>query len=163
MEVIIANDMIFLPIIEISRIMRIYSGNVLINVAPTRNGSIPLIEQQLLGELGEWLGINGDAIYSSVPYEVQEDVTTDGVWYTSNALETVTYAIVTRLPTEDTPRIQLGSIPYAAGMTIQLLGNQGNLEYSCRIPCNDNPGITVVLPPQNQIRSKYAWTLVITR
>ncbi len=139
----------------------IWTGNVLINVAPTKNGSIPLIEQQLLSEMGDWLRLNGDAIYNSVPYMVQKDVTTEGVWYTSNAQQTVTYAIITRLPTDN--RVQLGSITSNAGLTVQLLGNQGNLDFSCVIPCENNPGITVTLPPRDQIQSKYVWTLAITR
>jgi len=140
-----------------------YGGNVLINVSPTTNGSIPLIEQGLLAELGDWLRLNGDAIYNSVPHTVQKDITTDGVWFTSNTQGTVTYALITRWPTDN--KVTLGSIPFVftERLNIQLLGNEGVLAYTCVLPCDTAPGIVVTLPTREQVQSKYAWVLAIRK
>ena len=42
-------------------------GNFLLNVGPTSDGRIPVIQQQRLKDIGDWLRINGDAIYETVP------------------------------------------------------------------------------------------------
>lgn len=55
-------------------------GNVLVNVGPTREGIIPAIQEERLLQMGEWLDINGDAIYNSIPYTAQNDTFTPGVW-----------------------------------------------------------------------------------
>jgi alpha-L-fucosidase len=40
-------------------------GNLLLNVGPTADGRIPEIMQALLRELGDWLKVNGEAIYGT--------------------------------------------------------------------------------------------------
>lgn len=43
-------------------------GGLTLNVGPAADGSIPLLQQERLLELGEWLQINGEAIYASKPF-----------------------------------------------------------------------------------------------
>lgn len=43
-------------------------GGLTINVGPAADGQIPLIQQERLLQLGDWLKINGEAIYGSKPY-----------------------------------------------------------------------------------------------
>jgi alpha-L-fucosidase len=43
-------------------------GNLLLDIGPASDGSIPLIMQQRLFEMGKWLKINGDAIYGTHPF-----------------------------------------------------------------------------------------------
>jgi alpha-L-fucosidase len=40
-------------------------GNFLLDVGPTGDGRIPVIMQQRLAEIGDWLKVNGEAIYGS--------------------------------------------------------------------------------------------------
>ena len=37
-------------------------GNLLVDVGPTKEGTIPLIMQDRLQELGKWLNVNGEAV-----------------------------------------------------------------------------------------------------
>ena len=42
-------------------------GNYLLNVGPTAQGTIPAPSVERLGEIGEWLKINGEAVYGAEP------------------------------------------------------------------------------------------------
>ena len=44
---------------------------------------IPMSEERLR-QLGSWLDVNGEAIYSSIPWSHQNDTLTDKAWYVSN-------------------------------------------------------------------------------
>ncbi|EDW29410.1 GL22821 [Drosophila persimilis] len=58
------------------------NGNVLINVGPTKYGTILPIFEERLRDMGRWLKINGEGIYGSVPWIYQNDTETPNVWYT---------------------------------------------------------------------------------
>lgn len=44
-------------------------GNLLLNVAPMADGSIPKGVVDVMLRVGEWMGVNGEAIYGSLPLE----------------------------------------------------------------------------------------------
>lgn len=44
------------------------NGTLLLNICPKADGSIPPDQQNLLQEIGDWLKINGEAIYASRPW-----------------------------------------------------------------------------------------------
>ncbi len=55
-----STELIHLLIDKVSK-----GGNLLLNVGPTADGRIPVIMQQRLSDVGDWLKINGEAIYGT--------------------------------------------------------------------------------------------------
>ena len=51
------------------------NGNLLINVGPRADGTIPDLQRTPLAGLGEWIDVNGEAIFGSRPWAVAEDET----------------------------------------------------------------------------------------
>lgn len=45
-----------------------HGGGLTLNVGPYADGTIPLIQQERLRDLGRWLEVNGEAIYGSRPH-----------------------------------------------------------------------------------------------
>ena len=50
------------------------------NVGPTADGRILPVFEERLRQMGSWLQVNGEAIYSSVPWSHQNDTVTPNVW-----------------------------------------------------------------------------------
>ncbi|XP_014769556.1 alpha-L-fucosidase isoform X1 [Octopus bimaculoides] len=129
-------------------------GNLLVNVGPTHDGRIsPIFEERLL-QFGQWLKLNGEAIYSSKPWLHQNDTITPRVWYTSNKASngTAVYAIVLDRPKGNL--IHLGSVDYLPSISVSLLGYSGNIVIK-----ETTFGILLMIPniQINQMPSKRAW------
>ena len=79
-------------------------GNLNLMVNPDGSGRVPQIQMDLLKALGDWLKVNGEAIYGTRPYEVLCDNTQLGqpVWYTMSKDSTFGYAIVFDWPKSET-------------------------------------------------------------
>nr|CAD7261604.1 unnamed protein product [Timema shepardi] len=55
-------------------------GNLLLNVAPDKDGVITPIFEERLRDIGSWLTVNGEAIYSTVAWSSQLDSANSNVW-----------------------------------------------------------------------------------
>jgi alpha-L-fucosidase len=57
-------------------------GNFLLDIGPSWDGRIPAIMQERLLQIGGWLGVNGEAIYSTKPWRVQSEIAyiDNGAW-----------------------------------------------------------------------------------
>ncbi|XP_068148945.1 putative alpha-L-fucosidase [Drosophila tropicalis] len=163
------------------------NGNVLINVGPTKYGTILPIFEERLRDMGRWLKINGEGIYGSTPWIYQNDSITPNVWYTTKRASTdtkttVIYAFVLNYPYDDNELdiYPLGKDVYTfrnillTGFYVgkdQLLNKTntqiimlGMEDTKITWTSQDNK-LHIVFPPKNRIDKRgldYAWTFRIT-
>ncbi|KAL0491059.1 alpha-L-fucosidase [Acrasis kona] len=130
-----------------------YGGNLLINVGPTKEGTIPTVFQDRLLDMGDWLKVNGDAIFKTHPWRVQNQTQATGKnigFYTSNT-GTVNY-IMTGWPVDNV--VALNDPKPSSNASVELVGF-GKLKWSI------DGVLKVMLPPLTigQLPCKYAWTI----
>ncbi len=72
-EILSSEELIHLLVEVVSK-----GGNLLLNVGPKADGTIPKIQQERLLALGKWLEENGEVIYETRPWKVDEEKTPQG-------------------------------------------------------------------------------------
>jgi alpha-L-fucosidase len=99
-------------------------GNLLLDIGPAADGTIPVIMQQRLMEMGNWLKNNGEAIYGtrafirSVNDETINPETNKTIFFTKKNSDL--YVICTEWPRSN---INLKGLKNSANTRIQLLGS----------------------------------------
>ncbi|XP_072943709.1 tissue alpha-L-fucosidase-like isoform X2 [Epargyreus clarus] len=147
-------------------------GNVLINVGPTKEGTIAPIFQERLVSLGDWLSVNGEAIYGTSPWFYQNDSENHDVWYTCtktryddvhptavprrNDVVTAIYAMFLKWPSDNVLKVRdLWSYLQRGNYQIQLMGNNDTyLKWTY-----SNGLISIQLPDRSTTKSQHAWAL----
>ncbi len=115
------------------------NGNLLLDIGPMADGTIPAMQVERLEALGAWLDVNGDAIFGTRPYSRAEGVTTHdlSVRFTRNG--DTAYAILMDTPSE--ANVSLAGLRAAEGTTIRLLGQDSPLAWS-----QEGDNLSVTLP-----------------
>lgn len=135
------------------------NGCLLLNITPRANGEIPQPVQDRLLEIGEWLQLNGEAIYETRPWKIfgegptkvveghlserkNKDATADDIRFTTRGK--ILYAILLEWPVDRICHIKsLGTRKNLLdGITsIKLLGYKGKINWS-----RDSEALTVKMP-----------------
>lgn len=127
-------------------------GNFLLNVGPDATGMIPVVMQERLLDMGAWLKINGEAIYSSSPWKNKQKSVSNNIAFTQR--EGNLYVIVKQW--EQNPIV----IPGLKGTgNVSLLGYDGTIKSSLK------NGRLTINPPVlaiNQYPSQHAWVYKIS-
>ncbi|XP_026742726.1 alpha-L-fucosidase-like [Trichoplusia ni] len=147
-------------------------GNVLINIGPTKEGTIIPVFQERLLALGEWLSINGEAIYGSSPWHSQNDTINPKVWYTCTKTDynashptavpskadrvTAIYAVMLKWPQNSVLNLaDVTAYLHSGTYKVEMLGNEGQyLNWNIT-----NGQVQIQLPDKATVVSQHAWTL----
>ncbi|GAM17287.1 hypothetical protein SAMD00019534_004620, partial [Acytostelium subglobosum LB1] len=116
-------------------------GNLLLNVGPNAEGVIPMLMQERLVGIGQWLNVNGEAIYNTTWWRAQNDTEDKNLWYTTNAATGAVYAMSFVWP--DSYNLVLTQPALTQNTTIALLGYNGALAFKSAAT---DKGIEIKLP-----------------
>jgi alpha-L-fucosidase len=115
------------------------NGNLLLNVGPMADGTIPEIQRSRLRALGAWLKINGEAIFDTRPWLRAEGATGDGTQVRFTRRGETLYAILLGTPPGE--QIKLNGLSAPAGAAVNLLGRAGALAWA-----QEEGALAVTLP-----------------
>lgn len=131
-------------------------GNLLLNVGPTADGLIPVIMQQRLMDIGEWLSVNGEAIYNTRKTNIiLSSKESQKLFFTQN--KKITYAIFTQWPENNIIRIQFRNEFTIS--SVQMLGVSEKIEWKS---LNNELIIQLPLLTINKLPCMNAWSIKIT-
>jgi alpha-L-fucosidase len=138
-----AKELIHILIEKVSR-----GGNLLLNIGPTADGRIPVIMQQRLAEIGEWLNVNGEAIFDTSQWQDKPKANDNpGIYYTVKGKDL--YVIVTDWENKPLKISNIGKI-----QNIKLLGSNKKINYSVE---NGNATINPPILEFPKIPCQHAW------
>src|SRR5690606_36384205 len=148
------------------------NGALLLNIGPRPDGTIPEPEELILLGIGEWLALNGEAIYGTRPWKVFGEgptQVTEGQFtdtkrspFTGQDIRFTTkgdtlYAIALAWPGNS---ITIKSLSSTAGLwggditDVQLLGHQGNLDWQ-----RNEEGLTIQMPDQSPCQHAFVFKI----
>ncbi len=115
------------------------NGNLLLNVGPMADGTIPDIQKKCLSEIGKWLEVNGEAIYGTRPWKRAEGKTLDNTDVRYTQKDDLLFAIILDKPKGT--EITIESLTVADNSTIKILGYEGNLTWK-----QEEDNLTISIP-----------------
>ncbi len=129
------------------------NGNLLLNVGPKANGSIPEIQKQRLRALGGWLDINGEAIFGTRPWTKASGQTDNGIDLRFTRKGETLYVILLSRPGGD--KVAIKGVAPAEGAQVNMLG-AGECEWNAK-----TGGLTIKLP--ERYADAHAYTFKISK
>jgi len=145
-----------------------WNGTYSLNIGPTADGRILPIFEERLRQIGSWLSVNGESIFSSRPYKLGND--TAQIFYTiqpaTKGLLYATYtscygdgynvAACTGYPANGNLVLKT---PIPSDTTTATLLGYGKVNWSGK---SGQAGITLTLPTVQPPNLLYAWSIKLT-
>ena len=104
------------------------NGNLLLNVGPAADGTIPEMQRKPLLELGTWMRVNGDAIYGTRPWDRAEGELADGTPVRFTAKGRKVFFIIKSVPAGD--RIVMKNFRFKVGGVARFIGTPGRAAWT---------------------------------
>ncbi|ADW69278.1 alpha-L-fucosidase [Granulicella tundricola] len=146
-ETIAADKLIYLLVDIVSK-----NGNLLLDVGPEADGTIPAVQLSRLKALGTWLNQNGEAIYGTHPWTHAEGKTADGIDIRFTQKNQTLYA--TLMGNLKGSSVTITALKLKPGTKVQLLGTKQPVTWS-------QEGADVKLNLPSTLPGKYAYVLGI--
>ena len=131
------------------------NGNVLLNVPPKADGTLDDATVRILGQIGVWTGINGEALYGTRPWITFRQG--ESVRFTRSKDWKHLYAVCLQWPGD---RLVLASVEAEEGAEVKLLGTDEALDWK-----QSAGGLEIDVPARYQDEkdrpSRYAWVFRI--
>lgn len=102
------------------------NGNLLLNVGPRPNGSIPEPQVEALQGIGRWLAVNGEAVYGTRPWIWSGDETEDGLKVAYTTKGNVLYITLLNPPTGT---LKLPNLPARNDSVLTIVGSKQQLDW----------------------------------
>jgi alpha-L-fucosidase len=129
------------------------NGNLLLDVGPMADGTIPPMQVERLEGLGAWLAVNGDAIFGTRPWVRAEGHASGDLSVRFTRKGDAVNAIL--LGTPSAPAVHLRGLTAQEGSSVRLLGRDAPLNWA-----QNGADLTVQMP--RGLSSAPAHTLQIT-
>ncbi len=111
-----------------------HGGNLLLNVGPRADGSVPDVQQALLRALGAWLAVNGAAIYGTRRTAAPKGIASDGTPCRTTQSDGRVHVLLMA-----TPKAREVTLPTLAGATAAIRADGGGVSLV------DGEGVRVAL------------------
>jgi alpha-L-fucosidase len=129
------------------------NGNLLLDVGPEADGTIPAVQMDRLEALGAWLAQNGEGIYGTHPWKKAGSETVEGLRVRFAQKNGAVYAFLLGEPQGKTATMR--GIALKPGATITMLGATGTLPWKQK-----RDDVEITLP--DTLPGKYAYALKIS-
>jgi alpha-L-fucosidase len=106
------------------------NGNFLLNVGPMANGTIPEFQKKRLLEIGDWLEINGDAIFGTRPWVKSEGKTLNNIDIRYTTKQDTLYIILLNKPKKSL--IIIDDLADLNIIQINMLGFEGKIMWKIK-------------------------------
>jgi alpha-L-fucosidase len=128
------------------------NGNLLLNLGPMPDGTIPKLQRECILGLGKWLEVNGEAIYATRPWIKAESKTLDKIDVRFTQNQHALYAILLSKPSEE--KITIKSLIIEQNSIIDLLGRKGNLNFK-----QEDKNLTIFIPDNLEDSAAYSFKI----
>jgi alpha-L-fucosidase len=126
-------------------------GNYLLNIGPSPEGEFDPAAYQRLKEIGFWMKINSEAIYSTRMFSVFGEG--ENIRFTQSKDGKTKYIFLFNFPESN---ITLSKIPLAKNDKIQMLGNNKDLSWK-----QTEKGVEIIIPASLKTITDHVWVLKV--
>ncbi|WP_282036488.1 alpha-L-fucosidase [Saccharicrinis aurantiacus] len=143
-------------------------GVLMLSFAPKPDGTFPEEQKTMMYELGDWLNICGEAVYSTRPYEIFGEVgelwgqknetghkmytaTNQDIRFTRNKENTILYATILKWPSDGKFMItSMSETDLSSLKSMRMIGAKGKIKFE-----QSNEGLLLNLPKQPNYKYAY--------